>query len=187
MHSEIGQALLRTGPFVLVLLVIAFQVRRGGLDRVALGLRPPSSAARFALWWLGFVVLIAAVEVTFWWFGLLEVSHWHHSLLPSIIRITGMVLLAPIMEEIVFRGIALSWLEKRFGSFHLAVVAQALAFVALHNFAYDNSLAARIGVVQSFVDACLFAYARRHTKSLLTPIAMHVTGNLVATAEMFAL
>jgi len=40
--------------------------------------------------------------------------------------------------------------------------------------------------VQAFIDACLFAYARRHTGSIYTPIAMHMTGNTIAVIEMLA-
>ncbi len=39
-------------------------------------------------------------------------------------------------------------------------------------------------MVQTFIDATLFACALRHTGSILTPIAMHITGNAIAVVEM---
>lgn len=186
MDDAMIQALLRTGPFVLVLAVIALRVRQGRIEPAALDLRLPP-AGRFLLWWLGFLLLIAVTETALFSAGLLDVPPWRHALVPSLVRIAGMVALAPIVEELLFRGIALNWLRDRLPSFHLAAAVQAVAFVALHNFTYSGTLMGTIGIVQTFVDACLFAYARRHTGSLLTPIAMHATGNLIATAEMFLL
>jgi membrane protease YdiL (CAAX protease family) len=97
-----------------------------------------------------------------------------------------MLLLAPVVEELLFRGLLLSWLTRKLQKPHLAVAIQAVAFVALHAFAWQGTFVSNVGIVQSFVDACLFAYARRHTGSIFVPITMHITGNAIAVAEMLA-
>ena len=68
---------------------------------------------------------------------------------------------------------------------HFAIFIQACFFVLLHNFTYQNSLSSNIGIVQSLIEASLFAYAKYHTKSIYTPITMHMTGNFIATFERF--
>jgi len=59
--------------------------------------------------------------------------------------------------------------------------------VLLHNFTYENTMASNIGIVQSALDAVLFGYARLYTRSLVTPITMHLSGNAIAIAERFIL
>ena len=117
---------------------------------------------------------------------LLEITPWNHPLFASIIRIAGAVILAPIAEEFIFRGLFLNMLIKRKLNLHLAIFMQAVVFVLLHNFTYQNSLSSNIGIVQSLADAMLFGYAKYYTKSIFTPMAMHITGNAIATLERFA-
>jgi membrane protease YdiL (CAAX protease family) len=62
---------------------------------------------------------------------------------------------------------------------------QAVLFVLLHNFAYENTVSSNIGIVQALIDASLFGYARYYTKSLYTPMLMHALGNAVAVFERF--
>ncbi|MBF4470039.1 CPBP family intramembrane glutamic endopeptidase [Flavobacterium sp. HJJ] len=99
--------------------------------------------------------------------------------------IPGAVILAPIAEELLFRGCILNLLNKKKINNHLAVLIQACFFVLLHNFTYQNTMSSNIGIVQSLVDAILFGYARQYTKSLYTPITMHMTGNAIAVIERF--
>ena len=118
---------------------------------------------------------------------ILEIDKWNHTLIPSAIRIVGAVILAPITEELFFRGIFLHKLVGWKLNKHLAIFIQSCIFVSFHAFAYQNNLASNIGIVQTFVDATLFGYAKYQTKSIYTPIAMHMTGNLIATLERFIL
>jgi membrane protease YdiL (CAAX protease family) len=186
-EDPVVRALIRVAPFIVLIAVISLRLRQGKLDASEIGMRAPDGAVRFLAWWGGFCALILVTEVALWRYGLLETTPWRHELAPAAIRIVGMIVLAPVAEELLFRGVLLNFLRRRIGNVHAAVLVQALAFVAVHSFAYDNSLGARIGVVQTFVDAVLFGYARLHTRSILTPIAMHATGNAVAVAEMMLL
>ena len=185
MDKEISSALLRILPFIVVIAIIAVRLSVKHLSPQDIALQKPVSTKRFLCWILGFLAYVLLIECTLNHFGILEIDKWNHPLVSSIIRITGAVILAPIAEELIFRGIFLNALEKLKLNKHLSIILQAVLFVLLHNFAYQNTLSSNIGVVQSFADACLFAYARCHTKSIYTPIVMHMTGNLIATLERF--
>ncbi|MGB3075747.1 MAG: CPBP family intramembrane glutamic endopeptidase, partial [Chitinophagales bacterium] len=174
-------------PFIILILVIYIFLRLKRFNANDIYLQKPNSWSRFAVWYFSFLLFILITELTLYRFGLLAVPHWHHTLLPSLIRITGMVILAPIAEELFFRGLILFRLEKLKMNRHAAILLQAALFVLAHNFTYENTMQSNIGVVQSFADATLYAYAKYHTRSLLTPMAMHMTGNVVATLEQFIL
>lgn len=186
MGGGLAAALIRVAPFVVLLGVIAIRVRQGRISTSDLSWQRPQSLSVAAVWWLGFVAFACAVEVFLYSCGILELGGFKHDGMSAAIRILGMIALAPICEELLFRGLLLNWLTRKVSSFHVAAIAQAAAFVALHNFAYEGSLQSVIGIVQSFFDAMLFAYARRHTGSLFVPIAMHASGNAIAVFEMAA-
>jgi membrane protease YdiL (CAAX protease family) len=185
MTTEIKSALLRVAPFLIALLGLTIAIKRKRLSTQDLCIQQPVSYQKFFIWLGFFLLLIITTEFTLFKTGLLEVTHWNHSLAPSIIRIAGMVVLAPVMEELIFRGLFIHKLTQWKLNKHLAVLVQALFFVLLHSFAYENTLSSNIGIAQSFIDACLYAYARFNTQSIYTPIAMHITGNLVAVIERF--
>ena len=185
MNSEIRSALIRVLPFAIILFILILRIRQKKINPQDLYLQKPVSIKRFLLWTIGFLIFVLGVEFVLYQFGILEIDKWNHPLGSSIIRIAGAVILAPIAEELIFRGLILNVLAKRKLNIHLAIFIQAVFFVLLHNFTYQNSLTSNIGIVQSLVDATLFGYARYHTKSLYTPIAMHMTGNFIATFERF--
>lgn len=186
MSGAATDTLLRVAPFIVFLTVFAIRAaqRRSLLNE--LDLRAPPVRPMLA-WLLGFVVIAVSVELVLFNLNLLEASPWQVNTPLLAIRIVGIVVLAPIAEEILFRGLLLNWLEARLGNTHVAILLLAGAFVAVHAFAYDNTIGAKIGIAQTFVDACLFAYARKLTKSLWTPIFMHAAGNAIAVLERLAL
>jgi membrane protease YdiL (CAAX protease family) len=177
-------SVLRVAPFLVILAVIAVRVRAGGIQAADLGWQRPRSWAAPLAWWAFFLVFALAVELLLYSHHELEFGGFKHTGFDAGLRIVGMILLAPLAEELLFRGLFLNWLTKRLKNPHAAVAAQAAVFVALHSFAYSGTFAGNVGILQSFIDACLFAYARRHTDSIFTPIAMHMTGNTIAVIEM---
>ncbi len=187
MNQEIKSALIRILPFLGILLILLLQIRRKKINSQDLFFQKPISVKRYLLWTIGFLVYILLTEFVLFKLNILEVNKWEHPLFASIIRISGAVILAPIAEELIFRGLLLNQLVKRKLAFQLAIFLQACFFVILHNFTYENTLTANIGIVQTLIDASLFGYARYYTKSIYTPIAMHITGNFIATLERFAL
>lgn len=185
MNHEIKMALLRTLPFLVVVIVFIILVKRKKINTHDLMLCRPDTMGRFVYWIIGFLLFIVIIEWGLYKFNLLEIDKWQHGFIPSLILIPGAVLLAPIAEELIFRGMILNALVKRKLSVHLAIFLQAIFFVLLHNFTWQNTLSSNIGVVQSLIDATLFGYARYSTKSIYTPMAMHITGNMIAVLERF--
>lgn len=187
MPTEINYTLLRVLPFLAVIIAMRVAIKRGRISGQQLCIQPPISYRNLFIWWGLFLLFIIATELTLFKTGLLEIAYWNHNLPSSIIRIFGIVILAPVSEELLFRGLFLHKLTQWRLNKHIAVLIQALVFVLLHSIAYENTLSSNIGIVQTFLDACIYAYARFYTKSIYTSIAMHSTGNLIAVLEQFIL
>lgn len=185
MDDELKQVLFRTVPFLLLIIGILIGSRRGKFRMADLYMRPPTSYLRLMLWWSMFLLFVLITEFTLYQLGLLKVGQWSNTLIPSIIKITGMLILAPIAEELLFRGLILHVLRKWSVQKHLAIALQALLFTAIHSGITNYDTIGIIGKLQLFTDASLFAYAMYSTRSILTPILMHATGNLVAVLELF--
>jgi len=175
---------MRVAPFVLLIAVVVVRVRLGKIQPADIGWQRPRSFLAAAGWWLLFMAIAFGWELLLWNNGRLELGTFKHTGLEAGIFIVGMILLAPVAEELIFRGLFLNFLTRKLNNVHLAVVIQAVVFVALHNFAWKGDFVSNVGVAQSLVDACLFAYARRNTGSIFVPIAMHMTGNTIAVIEM---
>jgi membrane protease YdiL (CAAX protease family) len=182
--QEFQSALLRVLPFVVVPVIFRMRIKQGKLDGAALGIQTPDSPAKYLYWCFGYLSFVLLTEYMLYRNGVLIVSKWNHPLGPSMIRIVGAVVLAPLAEELMFRGAILNLLMKKM-RVPFAIVLQALLFVVAHAFTYQNTLESNIGIMQGLVDATLFAYARLSTNSIYTSMTMHATGNLVATAERF--
>jgi membrane protease YdiL (CAAX protease family) len=93
----------------------------------------------------------------------------------------GMVLIgglmAPLAEEIIFRGLLYGWL-RRFWQVLPATLLSALVFGLVH---------AMIPVIAAaFVVGLALAYVYERTGSLWPPVIMHATQNCLAMAIMFA-
>lgn len=185
MTPEIKHALIRVLPFVAVLFFMSIAIKRGKIKTNEIALQKPNSWIHLLYWGIAFFVFALVLEIIFYQLGILEISPWKNGFAASIIRIAGAVVLAPIAEEIMFRGVLLNLLFKKINNLHMAIFLQAVLFVLLHNFAYENTVSANIGIVQAFVDASLFAYARHYTRSLYTPMLMHAFGNFIAVFERF--
>jgi membrane protease YdiL (CAAX protease family) len=67
-----------------------------------------------------------------------------------------MVIIAPIAEELIFRGLFLNKLIGLKINKHIAIFILALIFVGVHSFAFENTLSSKIGIAQTFIDASLF-------------------------------
>ena len=79
-------------------------------------------------------------------------------------------LIAPVLEEVIFRGYVLRLL-RRFGT-GFAILFSALLFAFYH---YDLTQ-----LLPAFVMGCLFGYIAVRSESLLPVIAVHVLNNVVA-------
>ncbi len=184
MNEELKSSLIRVLPFAIIIIALFIATKKKKIQIEDLGIKKPNSTSHFLFWAFGFLAFVLLIEFTLYKFGILEIDQWNHPLFPSIIRILGAVILAPVAEELIFRGLLLGKLIKKV-NIHLAIFIQACFFVLLHNFTYENTLSSNIGIVQTLIDATLFGYARHYTKSIYTPITMHITGNCIATLERF--
>ncbi len=80
------------------------------------------------------------------------------------------IVLAPVVEEILFRGLAFPWLMKALGPAP-AMLAVSLLFAAIHLHIP--------GFVPLFVVSVALCFAYVHTGSILVPIVMHALFNAI--------
>src|SRR5258705_12584316 len=125
MTSEINSSLLRVLPFLVIVVALRAAVKRKRFTWQDIGVQPPISYGKLFLWWAVFLVFMILTEVSLYRAGILEVSRWNHNVPSSIIRIMGMVVLAPVAEELLFRGLFLHKLIQWKLNKHAAVLLQA--------------------------------------------------------------
>jgi membrane protease YdiL (CAAX protease family) len=95
-----------------------------------------------------------------------------------IVTLVGAGLLAPVAEELFFRGLIFRWFRSRF-SFWPAVLISSAIFAAGH--------ADSIGVVaSSFVLGLLLAAVYDRSRSLWLSIAIHAVNNSLAVVLLYA-
>lgn len=83
------------------------------------------------------------------------------------------VLVAPFMEELIFRGVLFAFFERLVG-LRWAVVASALLFAALHYFEYEGAWT-HLGMI--LVVGVVFSLARALTGSLAPSFLLHTAYN----------
>ena len=85
------------------------------------------------------------------------------------------IVLAPVTEEVLFRGFLLpSWSRSWLGPIG-AVAATSAIFAAMH-IQYDIC-----GMIAVGLAGCLYGWLRLRSGSLLPPILAHCVGNAIAT------
>lgn len=96
-----------------------------------------------------------------------------------LIVIGVVVLFAPFIEEVIFRGAILSWLSRRM-AMRWAVVLSAGAFAAVH-LADPN---ARLAVPSLFVIGLVLGWAAQRRGSLSLPMFIHAGVNLLGAVVL---
>jgi membrane protease YdiL (CAAX protease family) len=187
----IAQTLLFHGWIVLLTLLLLHKRRRGWRTVCA----PPDRPARHGAAWGGVLYLAAVphcIVATLLYRLVLRALHieaapqdvitvFFSPAFPAGIRIYMVlvgVVLAPIAEEILFRGVVFPLLLRRLSPVAAVVLCAAL-FAALH--AHVPAL------VPLFVIATAFAVGYLYTGSLLTPIVMHAIFNAVNLTLLYLL
>ena len=89
----------------------------------------------------------------------------------SIIGFITVVIIAPLTEEILFRGLILGELAKCF-NIHIAIALQAVLFGVMHG----NI----IWAVIAFLSAMLYGYFIKKYKNIFTSVAGHMSVNLLS-------
>ena len=149
--------------------------RRSNLSlRDDVGLKSPRPAEA-AIW----IVLLAAwmlgSNYFLEWRGPWDFTAWRSApLVVAALRVLGIVILAPISEELIFRGLFYRYFSHTRLGVPFTVVLLAAGWTVLHNSYLPNPVA----VV--FFAGLMLGAARWRTKSLYISIAMHMIFNAYA-------
>jgi membrane protease YdiL (CAAX protease family) len=180
MDPDLKSALIRLATFAttLVVVVVACHIRRLPL-RSTLALRLPDPW--YAAGWLAaFLALAGVSELVSRRLGLEEITPRSFTPLVTALRFAGMVIMAPIAEEVVFRGLLFTRLRAtRLGDVG-AVVLTAVLFAALH-FQYNAA-----GMTFVLIDGLFYGLVRARTESTPLTMLMHSGGNLFAFLQRLA-
>ena len=183
MSPEARSTLLQVGPFAVALLMLTVAISGGRIPRQDIGLHPPTKSGSWR-WIMGFLLYSLAVEAgQYAYAGHWPVLPWTYALPVLVVRAGGILLVAPLVEELLLRGVLLAVLRRRHVPVLVAIGLQSAVFTLLHIGALSASWAGVLGVGQILVDGILFGAARYQTGSLYPAIAMHILGNSIAVAE----
>ncbi|MDJ0792035.1 MAG: type II CAAX endopeptidase family protein [Acidimicrobiia bacterium] len=159
-----------------------------------------SLAADFGLvikpssWWgvpagMGLQIVIALLTAPFviWIFGddppeqgVSEVAGSTETVLEQILVILAIAVAAPIIEEVIYRGMLLSTLRRRFSAWP-SILISAFIFAVIHAVLDPNAIAVVPGL---FLLGIVLAYAALRTGDLSLSIALHSGINLLAALSL---
>jgi membrane protease YdiL (CAAX protease family) len=171
--------LLHVATSLALIAIVTLVLRARRLPaREFLALRWP--AARTVALWLGaFAILVVVEEWASRMLGLPAPESWgdRYTGLVLVVRLIGLVVLAPVAEELVFRGVLFGRIARTRLGQPGAVVIPAALFALLH-LQYSP---VEMGFVA--VDGLFFGLARAQSRSLYVPMLLHASGNAVAAAQ----
>lgn len=88
----------------------------------------------------------------------------------------SVILIIPIIEEVIFRGLLQTWIAKRYnqavGQLSLANLITSSIFALLHLFTQTLSMA-----LYTFIPSLIFGYAKDRYKRLMPSIILHSSYN----------
>ena len=178
----IRATLIRATAYVLAcaVAVVACRLKRLPL-RSTLGLYLPSRNQAL-VYSLLFAALVGLEEWSLSSSGLVPAGKWHADELGVLVRVLSMVVVAPVAEELIFRGLLYTRLSKTPLREVGAIAVQAFFFAACH---YDRSLhgAESLALLQVLADGLYFGLVRYRTNSTLLTIALHAGGNGLAAIQ----
>ena len=93
------------------------------------------------------------------------------------VSLIGAGILAPIAEELFFRGAIFTWFRQRY-NFSVAMLVSSVLFGLAH---YDTAAV----VASSFIFGMAAATMFERSKTLWVPIAMHITSNTFAVCFLY--
>jgi len=131
-------------------------------------------------WIVLFVLLIGLEEFLSKQFSDDVTQSWKekYTILQMVLRGIAIIILAPISEELIFRGL-LYWRIKNTRFKYIgAIVIPAILFSAIH-IQYAKLLT--FGII--FIDGLFYGLARHFSKSVILTIILHSLGNLFAVLE----
>lgn len=177
-----GTTIIRLIGYALTLVIMlsVLKIRKFPIKET-LGLNRPK-AKDILLYAVIFLTWVLLTEFITFKFGLLETGQWKEFALGHIVlRGISICLIAPIVEELVFRGLLFTKIRDRFGSV-AAIFLPAILFALLH-LKLSEGGSENIFVLVTFIDAVFYAYIRNKTNSTYITILLHCIGNSVALIE----
>ena len=169
--SSIGSAATKVALSGAAVGIVLFRSRRMPRDEMGL-VRPPVAPSIlfitvYLIWMLGTDALLG-------WRGPWDWQPWREApLIASALRVLAVCFLGPTAEELIFRGFFFALLKPRVG-IALTIAITAATWAVLH---YEYSWQVILVIL---VDGILLGLARWRTRSVITPIAMHMLYNLYA-------
>jgi membrane protease YdiL (CAAX protease family) len=172
--SPLASSLLKTVIPLAVIAALPFVAGRRNLSmRDDIGLKPPPLLGS-AMWIALYMIWMFTTDILMDWRGPWDFTPWRdQTLLVTILRILGAVILGPIAEELVFRGYAQALLKRTRLETYGSIIVVALLWAALH---YRFGDAAVVLIVCGL----FLGMARETTGSVITPAMMHILWNLYA-------
>jgi membrane protease YdiL (CAAX protease family) len=173
--SQLGTALLKVvAPlFMIAVVVIILRLRKRSLeDNLALR-KPPVRAT--ALWLLLYAGYILGSDYFMNWRGPWDFTVWKNDpLLIDVMRVLAVAVLGPIAEELIFRGFLFSRLAQTKLGAAGAIALTAIVWGMIH---YKYTPAEITLLIFAGV---LLGLARYQTRSIITPMLMHMMWNIYA-------
>jgi len=112
---------------------------------------------------------------------MLDVKSQTNSTFDMLMLVLGVCIVAPIIEEIFFRGLAYARLVKSRVGVAGAIMITSLVFTVIHT-QYDFTV-----LMILFLLAFLLGYVRYKTSNIFYCIALHMQINILSTIELFIL
>jgi membrane protease YdiL (CAAX protease family) len=168
-------------PACLLAIFVIVKLKRGATLEDSLALRVPEP--RVLVRWLLILVAFAALsDGLTWLLGKPIVPEFMERVYRSADNKgalwIALVVAAPVFEEVFFRGFMITGLSSSRLGASGAVLLSALVWASIHG-QYDG-----YGIVTIFALGVLLGAARVKTRSVATPLAMHMAANLIATLEV---
>ncbi len=171
--DAIGIAGIASGLFGIALILFLTKRWKGNDFKLQLGLHTP--AIRSILIWLAaVVVLVLGLEFIGQQFDLFQSDFmeriWNNTTHYSWLFV-AVCIMAPVFEELLFRGILLDALNRTPLGMHGAALLSSVLFAVVH-LQYDWSIMVAIVFL-----GLVLAYSRFYSRSLYVPIILHFFNN----------
>lgn len=160
--------------FVVVAIIMVKFLERDVKERLRFNKITLKTAISVVIIALVFNILFQSVQFLFPMSMRAELFNQMDNELGDIVGVIGFittVIVAPLSEEVLFRGLILGELTKCF-NVHIAIILQAVLFGVMHG----NIIWATI----AFLSAVLYGYFVKKYKSIFTSVLGHMSVNLLS-------
>jgi membrane protease YdiL (CAAX protease family) len=106
-----------------------------------------------------------------------------HESLYFTMAVISIVILAPLIEETLFRGFLQSYIRQHLGS-KQAIVITSFCFSLFH-FSFDQGVGNISIILSLFVLALFLGFLYEKRGSLLAPITLHATFNIISVINLY--